>query len=587
MKTIYLQMKSLGVLVLFLLLFFNAKSQSDNDIDQQNVYNYLYSYAFDDSKKIIHDSFLRSPNDSKKVIGFVLLSRYYHIQKNDAEQLKSLKIAKQLAERTGSEIDQAYVELGFCFIYLKAKNYKQYIKSFNYATTVFNKTANNNSLLAILHSQKAGAGESIKDKNSSKQDYILANQFAIKSKVPYYIFITYNNLGNYYMHEYKTQKIDSKSDTSEYYFNKSYQTISTIKNAGLADLAKCLNYVNVGTQFFNGKNINIDSAIYLQQEALKIINNNPKLKIYESAAYINTGVGYELKKDFKNAKESYLKAISKLNKSNSNDYNHYELLRNLSHIYKEEGELDKAYGSLYQSYMIFRDINSGKNEKNFQLIQSLYENQIKENEILQLNEKTQLLNKQNILFLVILLVTSTLIVVLVYLLRLNKKVGRQKSKLLQKEKIRLVNESTILKLQHEKTQRDALAISLKLDNKNSVLKSLNDDLQKNKLTSIEKILKEDKHNDENYKQTQNIHENIHPKFFQKLNELSKQKLTSLDLKYASFIYLNMDNQDIANILKIDINTVRVTKYRLKIKLGLSKNEDLSDFIQQVSVDTSK
>jgi DNA-binding CsgD family transcriptional regulator len=45
----------------------------------------------------------------------------------------------------------------------------------------------------------------------------------------------------------------------------------------------------------------------------------------------------------------------------------------------------------------------------------------------------------------------------------------------------------------------------------------------------------------------------------------------------------MDNLQIANTLKADPNTVRKTKYRLKQKFGLTKENDLQDFIQSIEL----
>ena len=69
----------------------------------------------------------------------------------------------------------------------------------------------------------------------------------------------------------------------------------------------------------------------------------------------------------------------------------------------------------------------------------------------------------------------------------------------------------------------------------------------------------------------------------KLNEIAKTNLTNLDLKYCAYIYLNIDNQQIANLLKVEQKTVRMAKYRLKQKIGLEKTTDLSAFIQNLEL----
>ena len=45
--------------------------------------------------------------------------------------------------------------------------------------------------------------------------------------------------------------------------------------------------------------------------------------------------------------------------------------------------------------------------------------------------------------------------------------------------------------------------------------------------------------------------------------------------------MNMNNSQIAETLRVDSKTVSVTKYRLKQKLGLNKDEELDDFIRKL------
>ena len=75
--------------------------------------------------------------------------------------------------------------------------------------------------------------------------------------------------------------------------------------------------------------------------------------------------------------------------------------------------------------------------------------------------------------------------------------------------------------------------------------------------------------------------NIHPNFFKYLKEISVGKLSSLDFKYITYIYLDMSKYQISKLLNVDANTERVNKYRLKQKIGLEKDADLRSFIQNI------
>ena len=129
----------------------------------------------------------------------------------------------------------------------------------------------------------------------------------------------------------------------------------------------------------------------------------------------------------------------------------------------------------------------------------------------------------------------------------------------------------------------ALAASLQLNQKNTFINELKEKAKDIKDFNLNRILKEEQSSDTNFSAIQNIVQEVHPNFFKRLNEVSKSKLTNQDLRYAAYIYLNMDNLQIASALKADPKTVRMTKYRLKQKIGLGKEEDLQAFIQNLQL----
>ncbi|WP_312323329.1 hypothetical protein [Soonwooa sp.] len=179
--------------------------------------------------------------------------------------------------------------------------------------------------------------------------------------------------------------------------------------------------------------------------------------------------------------------------------------------------------------------------------------------------------------------------------RYKKKLTKQRADLLESEKIetelklqleseekaRLEAEQRLLEIEQERLHKQALAKSIQLDQKNSIINELTEKIKTNADADLDKLLRKEKFVDQDLARVKDMHEEVHPQLFKKLNETSKGKLTTQDLKYASYIYLNMDNQQIANLLKVEVKTVRMTKYRLKIKLGLDKEIDLQSFIQNL------
>ena len=189
------------------------------------------------------------------------------------------------------------------------------------------------------------------------------------------------------------------------------------------------------------------------------------------------------------------------------------------------------------------------------------------------------------------------LIFLAYLIRYRNKLNKPKTALLQSEKIeteltlelekqekaRLKAEKELNDIQQEQLQKAALATSLQLDKKNSFINDLKEKVKDDKSINLDRILKDERLTDEDFSSIINLVQDVHPNFFKKINEVSKNKLTNLDLKYAAYIYLNMDNLKIANLLKVEPKTVRMAKYRLKQKLGIDKEEDLAKFIQKLDL----
>ena len=232
-------------------------------------------------------------------------------------------------------------------------------------------------------------------------------------------------------------------------------------------------------------------------------------------------------------------------------------------------------------------------------MQTAYEKTLenKNQEIKQLEEKNKIYTRQRILYIGIISLALAGLVFLTYLIRYRHKLNKQKTDLLESEKIeteltlqlekeekaRLKAEKDLAEIQQEHSQKQALAVSIQLNHKNTFINELKEKVKDEKSINIDRFLKDEKIVDNNFDDLNNTIQNVHPNFFKKLASVSKNKLSNQDLKYATYIYLNMDNQRIATLLKVESKTVRMTKYRLKQKIGLQKEDSLTDFIQNLDL----
>jgi tetratricopeptide (TPR) repeat protein len=85
--------------------------------------------------------------------------------------------------------------------------------------------------------------------------------------------------------------------------------------------------------------------------------------------------------------------------------------------------------------------------------------------------------------------------------------------------------------------------------------------------------------DQSWQNFQNTFEQVHHTFFQKLKNHTPMLSTS-DLRLCALIKLNLTSQDMATILGISSDSLRIARYRLRKRLGLHKADSLTTFIQQ-------
>ncbi|WP_118951632.1 hypothetical protein [Taibaiella helva] len=164
-------------------------------------------------------------------------------------------------------------------------------------------------------------------------------------------------------------------------------------------------------------------------------------------------------------------------------------------------------------------------------------------------------------------------------LKLEKQESEMQVKLEKEEQARLKAEQLLLEVRQEQLKTEAMANMLLLEHKNKMLHQLKDKLSEDDAVDIQKLLKEEEVLDDDFEKARMQILQIHPGFFQQLSARAQRKLTLLDLKLCAYLYLKMDTRHIARMMHVEVKSVRMSRYRIKQKLGLSKEEDLNTFLQ--------
>lgn len=174
---------------------------------------------------------------------------------------------------------------------------------------------------------------------------------------------------------------------------------------------------------------------------------------------------------------------------------------------------------------------------------------------------------------------------------LNNKNEKDKAVLianLEKERSeRLATEQTLTQQKNESLQKKVMASTLQIIQKDELLQEVKDKLQTQATDNIS-IFKEISRSIENHKALdkdlsyyKDKIAGIHPVFFSRLQEKANNKLTDIDLKYAVYILMGISTKNMASIMRVELTSIRMAKYRIKQKLGLAKEEELDNFIKNI------
>ena len=97
---------------------------------------------------------------------------------------------------------------------------------------------------------------------------------------------------------------------------------------------------------------------------------------------------------------------------------------------------------------------------------------------------------------------------------------------------------------------------------------------------IESLIKSSLDFDEEWNEFKVHFEQVHPDFFSKLRHLSAG-LTENDLRLCSYIRIGMRNKEIAQLLSVSPDSVKMSRYRIKKKLPDAADMTLDEYLNKI------
>lgn len=165
---------------------------------------------------------------------------------------------------------------------------------------------------------------------------------------------------------------------------------------------------------------------------------------------------------------------------------------------------------------------------------------------------------------------------------------QQQSLLLEKENAQLAHDKLKGEVDHQR--RELASTTMYAMQKNEILRSVQESLQKvvqshpkakADLRAVSKFIEGGLQQDRDWENFKVHFEQVHPSFFSSLKK-AYPVLSPNDLKHCAYLRINLSVKEVAQMLGINANSVTMSRYRLKKKLGLSPDDSMNDFIQNIS-----
>ena len=170
--------------------------------------------------------------------------------------------------------------------------------------------------------------------------------------------------------------------------------------------------------------------------------------------------------------------------------------------------------------------------------------------------------------------------------RQREQLMKEEALITEKEMIRLRNEKLNLEMIHKEKelanstmliiQKNEILHKLRID-LNTIKHNLPDEHLKNDLNTTVKRIGKEMDNEKQW-QVFNTHvEQVHEELFKKL-KIRYPELTPRELSLCAYLRMNISSKEIATLMNISTRGVEISRYRIRKKLGLDRNANLTDFM---------
>lgn len=427
---------------------------------------------------------------------------------------------------------------------------------------------------------------------SNRQPQLAARQFEealqinVRLKDDAGIAYTYGNIG----HLYEKRLL---YDSAYLYQQNALRLYSQVRDSiGMAKI-----FENIGSIFedqarYDSAAIFFEKALYLNQRC-----NN---EIAQIEILNNLGDVLRKKGDFRGGLAFTRKALALALKTQSQSQL-ASANRDMAKGFELLSVFDSAYYYNERARKLVQQIYSVSNNRQIALLETIYEVEKKDNEIAQLalDKKIDTIIAIAIISVIILLVVLGAVIISRQRLKIrnekalnehNKRIYEANSELMEAELKNKQLEEEKLKSVLEVRSKELSTQTLHLIQKNQVLEELRSSLnnivsedkrdQKKQLKQILQKINISFSQDTYWDEFRATFDQVHQTFFTNLKKYA-DSFTPAELRLVALLRMNLSSGDIATLLGISQDSLRVARYRLRKKLNITEGESLTAFIQHL------
>ncbi len=306
-------------------------------------------------------------------------------------------------------------------------------------------------------------------------------------------------------------------------------------------------------------------------------------------------VFYAMLGDVYRGKQQFTKAIDYYKRSNKKGYEYkthlnfipdtFEKLSEVHHALNQESEALRNQVVAHEINQYLYSSRSPNNQYLLEIKDQFMQEKERLHKLAAAQKLEQLAHQESLWklrYTIISISTLFLIGLGIWIYRyLSSKHRNEKKLLLQKKKMENQQSTAILEIKNKELTESTLRLIAKDELLNDIKSALNTISSKPTSNSIKKLIKQININSkENWTEFESRFTMVNDGFYERMKERFPE-LSPYDLKVSALVKLGFSGKEMAKVMGISPESANTARYRLRKRLGLSKEDNLVQFIRGV------